>query len=154
MRPVIALVGRPNVGKSTLFNRLTQIRDALVANIPGLTRDRQYGEGSYEEKSFIVIDTGGISGYEDGIDLEMASQSLQAIDEASICLFLVDARDGLTPDDDKIVNYLRKNSKNTYLIVNKVDGLDPDQACSDFFSLGISDVFPIAATQGRGVDKL
>ena len=154
MRPVIALVGRPNVGKSTLFNRLTRSRDALVANIPGLTRDRQYGEGSYDEKSFIVIDTGGISGYEDGIDLEMASQSLQAIDEASICLFLVDARDGLTPDDNKIVNYLRKNSKNSYLIVNKVDGLDPDQACSDFFSLGISDVFPITATQGRGVDKL
>ena len=128
MRPVIALVGRPNVGKSTLFNRLTRSRDALVANIPGLTRDRQYGEGSYDEKSFIVIDTGGISGYEDGIDLEMASQSLQAIDEASICLFLVDARDGLTPDDNKIVNYLRKNSKNSYLIVNKVDGLDPDQA--------------------------
>ena len=154
MRPVIALVGRPNVGKSTLFNRLTRSRDALVANIPGLTRDRQYGEGSYDEKSFIVIDTGGISGYEDGIDLEMASQSLQAIDEAGICLFLVDARDGLTPDDNKIVNYLRKNSKNSYLIVNKVDGLDPDQACSDFFSLGISNVFPITATQGRGVDKL
>ncbi|MDD9889001.1 MAG: 50S ribosome-binding GTPase, partial [Gammaproteobacteria bacterium] len=103
MRPVIALVGRPNVGKSTLFNRLTRSRDAIVANMPGLTRDRQYGEGSFNDKSFIVIDTGGITGYEEGIDFEMASQSLQAIDEASICLFLVDAKDGVTPDDEKIV---------------------------------------------------
>ena len=96
MGPVIALVGRPNVGKSTLFNRLTQSRDALVADLPGLTRDRKYGEGRFEEQPFIVIDTGGITGYEEGIDSEMASQSLQAIDEADVCLFLVDARDGLT----------------------------------------------------------
>lgn len=154
MRPVIALVGRPNVGKSTLFNRLTRSRDAIVANMPGLTRDRQYGEGNFDGKSFIVIDTGGITGREDGIDYEMAAQSLQAIDEANICLFLVDAKDGLTPDDDKIVDYLRKNSKSSFLVVNKVDGLDPDQACAEFFSLGMADVFPITATQGRGVEKL
>ena len=92
MRPVIALVGRPNVGKSTLFNRLTSTMDAIVANIPGLTRDRQYGEGELNGKSFIVVDTGGLSGEEEGINKEMASQSLQAIDEASICLFLVDAK--------------------------------------------------------------
>ncbi len=154
MRTVIALVGRPNVGKSTLFNRLTRTRDAIVANIPGLTRDRQYGEGSSEGKSFIAIDTGGITGYEDGIDAEMASQSLQAIDEATICLFLVDARDGLTPDDSRILDYLRKHSKRSYLLVNKIDGSDPNEAMAEFFALGMKDVFPITATQGRGVTRM
>lgn len=154
MRPVIALVGRPNVGKSTLFNRLTRSREALVANISGLTRDRKYGEGTLEGKSFIAIDTGGITGYEEGIDHEMAAQSLQAIDEANICLFLVDARDGLTPDDNKIVDYLRKNNKNSYLVVNKVDGHDPDQVMAEFYSLGLSAMFPITAVQGRGVNGM
>ncbi|MEC8740922.1 MAG: GTPase, partial [Pseudomonadota bacterium] len=103
MKPVIALVGRPNVGKSTLFNRLTRSRDALVADVPGLTRDRQYGEGKLDQTSFLVIDTGGITGNEVGIDSEMASQSLRAIEEASLCLFMVDARDGAAPDDSKIL---------------------------------------------------
>lgn len=154
MRPVIALVGRPNVGKSTLFNRLTRSRDAIVANIPGLTRDRQYGNGQLDGQRFIAIDTGGITGYEEGIDYEMASQALLAIEEANICLFLVDAKDGLTPDDYKIAEYLRKNNKNSYLIVNKVDGMDPDQAMADFYSLGMTHVFPITATQGRGVRSM
>lgn len=154
MRPVIALVGRPNVGKSTLFNRLTRSREALVANIPGLTRDRQYGEGIIEDKPFIAIDTGGISGDEEGIDIEMASQSLQAIEEANICLFLVDAKDGLLPDDNRILDHLRKRSKNTYLVVNKIDGRDPDAALVDFYSFGMSEVFPITATQGRGVKSM
>ena len=154
MRPVIALVGRPNVGKSTLFNRLTSSRDAIVANIPGLTRDRQYGEAEYSGKSFIVIDTGGITGDEKGIDKEMALQALQAIDEASICLFLVDAKDGLTPDDEKIFDFLRKNHKKTTLVVNKVDGTDPHQAVADFQKFGTSSIFPITATQGRGVKLL
>lgn len=154
MRPVIALVGRPNVGKSTLFNRLTRSRDALVANIPGLTRDRQYGEGKLGDKTFIAIDTGGITGDEEGIDMEMASQSLQAIEEANICLFLVDAKDGLLPDDNRILDHLRKRSKNTYLVVNKIDGRDPDTALVDFYSLGMSDIFPITATQGRGVKNM
>lgn len=154
MRPVIALVGRPNVGKSTLFNRLTQSRDALVANLPGLTRDRQYGEGKHDKKSFIAIDTGGITGHEEGIDAEMAAQSLLAIDEANICLLLVDAQDGLTPDDTRIVEHLRKNNKNSYLVVNKIDGLDPDQALADFYRLGMAELFPITATQGRGVRAL
>ncbi|MEX0964792.1 MAG: ribosome biogenesis GTPase Der [Pseudohongiellaceae bacterium] len=154
MRPVIALVGRPNVGKSTLFNRLTRTRDALVANIPGLTRDRKYGHGEIEDKAFIAIDTGGISGDEQGIDLEMAAQSLQAIEEANICLFLVDAKDGLLPDDNHILDHLRKRSKNTYLVVNKIDGRDPDAALLDFYSLGLSEIFPITATQGRGVKSM
>lgn len=154
MRPVIALVGRPNVGKSTLFNRLTQSRDALVANLPGLTRDRQYGEGKHDKKTFIAIDTGGITGHETGIDAEMAAQSFLAIEEANVCLLLVDAQDGLTPDDSRIVDYLRKHNKNSYLVVNKIDGLDPDQALADFYRLGMAEVFPITATQGRGVRAL
>ena len=151
MRPVIALVGRPNVGKSTLFNRLTRSRDAIVANMPGLTRDRQYGEGEVEGKSFIVIDTGGITGYEDGIDSKMASQSHLAINEASLCLVLVDAKVGLTPDDEMILDDLRKSHKAIHIVVNKVDGVDPVQAVSDFYKLGISSVFPVTASQGRGV---
>ncbi len=154
MRPVIALVGRPNVGKSTLFNRLTRSRDALVANLPGLTRDRRYGEGSVGDRRFIAIDTGGITGYEEGIDSEMAAQSLQAIAEADACLFMVDARDGLTPDDSQILNHLRKQNKNSFLVVNKVDGLDADQAAAEFASLGMAAVFTITATQGRGVRTL
>jgi GTP-binding protein len=154
MKPVIALVGRPNVGKSTLFNRLTRSRDALVANVPGLTRDRQYGEGRLDQTSFLVIDTGGITGYEEGIDSEMAAQSLRAIEEASFCLFMVDARDGAAPDDSKILEYLRKGSKPFYLVVNKVDGLDPDQAAAEFAGLGVKQLFTIAASQGKGVKQL
>lgn len=154
MKPVIALVGRPNVGKSTLFNRLTKSREAIVANFPGLTRDRKYGEGELEGQTFIAIDTGGISGDEEGIDLEMAAQSLQAIEEAHICLFLVDAKDGLMPDDHRILDYLRKRDKHTYLVANKIDGLDPDIALADFYSLGFAEVHPITATQGRGVKSL
>lgn len=154
MRPVLALVGRPNVGKSTLFNRVTKSRDAIVANLPGLTRDRQYGEGRGASRSFIVIDTGGISGDEQGIDSEMASQALLAIEEADAVLFLLDAREGLTPDDSHILKHLRKNNKKTHLVINKVDGLDIDTALSDFYSMGFAEIFPITATQGRGVKKL
>jgi len=154
MRPVLALVGRPNVGKSTLFNRLTRSRDALVANLPGLTRDRQYGEGRIADRPFIVIDTGGLAGEEEGIDFEMASQSLLAIDEADCVLLLVDGRAGLTPGDTAIVEHLRKNEKNVVLVVNKVDGIDEDVAMGDFYGLGISRVFPVTASQGRGVRKL
>src|SRR5690606_14194553 len=107
MLPVIALVGRPNVGKSTLFNRLTRSRDALVANYAGLTRDRKYGEGEINGRRFLAIDTGGITGEEEGIDSAMAAQSLLAIEEADIVLFLVDCRDGLTAGDEALVNYLR-----------------------------------------------
>lgn len=111
MLPVVALVGRPNVGKSTLFNRLTRSRDALVADYPGLTRDRQYGQAEVEENPFIVIDTGGIHGDEEGIDALMAEQSLAAIDESDAVLFLVDARAGLTSADQSIAEYLRKQNK-------------------------------------------
>lgn len=155
MLPVIALVGRPNVGKSTLFNRLTKTRDALVADLPGLTRDRKYGEGQLgEDQDYIVIDTGGITGDEQGIDYEMAKQSLQAVEEADIVLFLVDGRAGLNPGDELIANYLRRTDKPCYLVVNKTDGLNPDIVIGDFFSLGIGHPLAIAAAHGRGVTAL
>ncbi|MEZ5492491.1 MAG: ribosome biogenesis GTPase Der [Gammaproteobacteria bacterium] len=151
MRPVIALVGRPNVGKSTLFNRLTRSRDALVANIPGLTRDRQYGQGMLGDRAYIVIDTGGITGDEQGIDFEMAAQSLQAVEEADAVLLLMDAKDGLTPVDANLLEHLRKSNKAVSLVINKVDGLDIEQALAEFYVTGMSELFPITATQGRGV---
>ncbi|MEK9647998.1 MAG: ribosome biogenesis GTPase Der, partial [Gammaproteobacteria bacterium] len=154
MTPVIALVGRPNVGKSTLFNRLTRTRDALVADYAGLTRDRQYGEGHAENRHFIVIDTGGITGMEEGIDLRMSEQSLQAIEEANITLLLVDAREGLQTGDQQMVEYLRKNGKAFSLVVNKTDGLDPDVALAEFHELGCEHVYAIAASHGRGVSRL
>ncbi|MFD2191060.1 ribosome biogenesis GTPase Der [Pistricoccus aurantiacus] len=154
MNPVIALVGRPNVGKSTLFNRLTRSRDALVADFPGLTRDRKYGNGSLGNKIYTVIDTGGISGDEQGIDAAMAEQSLLAIDEADIVLFLVDARAGLSATDEAIANHLRVNQKKTWLVVNKTDGLEESLAIADFWSLGLGDPWPIAAAHGRNVTTL
>lgn len=154
MRPVLALVGRPNVGKSTLFNRLTRSRDALVANIPGLTRDRQYGQGVLGEAPYIVIDTGGITGDDQGIDSQMASQSLQAIEEADVVLFLVDARDGMTPIDTTLLEHLRRKNKQFLLVVNKIDGLDVDQAMAEFYVTGVENIAAITATQGRGVRKL
>ncbi|WP_085298969.1 ribosome biogenesis GTPase Der [Cognaticolwellia mytili] len=155
MLPVVALVGRPNVGKSTLFNRLTRSRDALVADYPGLTRDRQYGKAEVEEHPFIVIDTGGIEGDEKGIDALMAEQSLIAIDESDAVLFMVDARAGLTSADQGIAAHLRKQDKKVFLVANKVDGIDADSAVADFYSLGLGDaVHQIAAAHGRGVTQL
>jgi GTP-binding protein len=154
MLPAIALVGRPNVGKSTLFNRLTGSRDALVADFAGLTRDRKYGEGHSGGRSFIVIDTGGISGDEEGIDAAMAGQSLQAVEEADVVLLLVDARDGLTAVDEHLVRELRQRAKPFQLVVNKVDGADPALATSEFHALGVEAMHPIAAVQGRGVRQM
>ncbi|KGE04986.1 ribosome biogenesis GTPase Der [Pseudohaliea rubra] len=154
MLPVIALVGRPNVGKSTLFNQLTRSRDALVADLPGLTRDRKYGEGVSGDHRFIVIDTGGISGDEAGIDAAMAGQSLAAIEEADRVLLLVDGRAGLAAGDEQLVRELRRRGKPFDLVVNKVDGLDPEVAASDFYRLGIEDCYRIAASHGRGVRAL
>ncbi|ATM86926.1 TPA: ribosome biogenesis GTPase Der [Yersinia enterocolitica] len=154
MIPIIALVGRPNVGKSTLFNRLTHTRDALVADFPGLTRDRKYGRAEVEGHEFIVIDTGGIDGTEDGVETKMAGQSLLAIEEADIVLFMVDARAGLMPADQGIAQHLRSREKATFLVANKTDGIDPDTATADFYSLGLGEVHAIAASHGRGVTQL
>ncbi|GGA65636.1 GTPase Der [Neiella marina] len=154
MTPVIALVGRPNVGKSTLFNRLTRTRDALVADFPGLTRDRQYGRARFHEREYIVIDTAGIYGDEEGIDALMVEQSQQAIEEANIIFFMVDGRDGLTPTDIEIAEHLRRGEKNVVLLVNKIDGVDANQVMADFYQLGISEMYGIAAAQGRGVTQV
>lgn len=154
MLPVVALVGRANVGKSTLFNRLTRTRDALVADFPGLTRDRKYGSVNFEGMEFIVVDTGGIDGNEQGIEVEMAEQSLKAIDEADVVLFMVDARAGSTVGDQAIAEHIRRVRKPVFLVANKTDGLDADTAVADFYSLGIGEVYPIAAAHGRGVSSL
>ncbi|SUB36290.1 GTP-binding protein EngA [Pasteurella multocida] len=153
--PVVALVGRPNVGKSTLFNRLTRTRDALVADFPGLTRDRKYGQANIAGYDFIVIDTGGIDGTEEGVEEKMAEQSLLAIEEADVVLFLVDARAGLTSADIGIANYLRQRQhKITVVVANKTDGIDADSHCAEFYQLGLGEVEQIAASQGRGVSAL
>ena len=131
MIPVIALIGRPNVGKSTLFNVFTRTRDAIVADQPGLTRDRQYGAGERDGKSFIVIDTGGLSGEKQDLDDLMAQQTRQAIDEADEVLFIVDARDGLTSADRLIADLVRKSGKSCHVVLNKTDGLDVLQAFLD-----------------------
>ncbi|HBO24986.1 MAG TPA: ribosome biogenesis GTPase Der [Providencia sp.] len=154
MIPVVALVGRPNVGKSTLFNRLTRTRDALVADFPGLTRDRKYGRAEVEGHEFIIIDTGGIDGTEEGVETHMAAQSLQAIEEADVVLFMVDARAGLMPADEGIAKHLRSRKKKTYLVANKTDGIDANTVIGDFYSLGLGEIHPIAASHGRGVTQL
>lgn len=154
MKPVIALVGRPNVGKSTLFNRLTRSRDALVVDQPGMTRDRKYGDGKLGDVPYIVIDTGGLSGEVEGLDALMASQSWLAVEEANIILFMTDAHDGVTTMDEKIARRLRNTGKDVILVVNKIDGLHADVVTAEFYSLGLGEPKPIAASQGRGVTML
>ncbi|OOG20794.1 ribosome biogenesis GTPase Der [Thioalkalivibrio denitrificans] len=154
MLPVIALVGRPNVGKSTLFNQLTRSRDALVADFPGLTRDRQYGPGRVGGFPYMVVDTGGLSGEAETLDDLMARQTRQAIDESDVVLFMVDGRDGLTAADESIARDLRTRGKQVVLVVNKTDGLDVDQAMAEFHSLGFGVPRAIAASHGRGIAGL
>jgi GTP-binding protein len=152
--PVVALVGRPNVGKSTLFNRLTKSRDALVADLPGLTRDRKYGRARFGGQEFIVIDTGGITGDEEGVDGKMAEQSLRAAEEADVVLFMTDARAGVVSSDMEIAGRLRRMGKQVFLTVNKTDGLDAPSALAEFHQLGLGDPIPISATQNRGLKTL
>ncbi|MCB1875895.1 MAG: ribosome biogenesis GTPase Der [Chromatiales bacterium] len=154
MLPVIALVGRPNVGKSTLFNRLTRSRDALVADQPGLTRDRQYGLGQLDDRSYIVVDTGGLSGALEGIEALMVRQVEAALAEADVLVFLVDALDGRNPGDEEIALRLRRLGKPVYLAVNKTDGRDADMVAADFHALGLGEPHPISAAHGRGVVNL
>lgn len=154
MLPVIAIVGRPNVGKSTLFNCLTKSRAALVADLPGLTRDRLYGEGRIGDKPYIVIDTGGIGIHDNAMDTLTAAQAQHALEEADLVLFLVDARSGITAVDQEIVQSLRTLSKPKLLVVNKVDGLDADIASNEFYALGLGEPHPIASAHGRGIQKL
>ena len=155
MKPVIALVGRPNVGKSTLFNRLTRSRDALVADLPGLTRDRHYGEGRMGQRPFLVIDTGGFEPVaKDGIMHEMAKQTRQAVAEADVVIFIVDGRQGLTPHDKTITDFLRKSGRQVMLVVNKAEGMKYTTVSADFYELGLGDPFVISAAHGDGVADL
>jgi len=154
MIPVVALIGRPNVGKSTLFNVLTRSRDAIVANEPGLTRDRQYGVGERGGKKFIVVDTGGLSGEKQDLDELMARQTRLAMEEADEILFLVDAQDGLTNGDRLIAELVRKSGKSCQVVVNKVDGSNPDQAQAEFFALGFEQVHLISAAHRKGTSVL
>ncbi|MEY2864001.1 MAG: ribosome biosis GTPase Der [Pseudomonadota bacterium] len=154
MKPVLALIGRPNVGKSTLFNQITKTRNALVADLPGLTRDRQYGDATFENRSFIVVDTGGIGESEQGIDQYMAEQSRTAVEEADIILFIVDARAGLLASDEQIAADLRTLGKKVHLVANKVDGVHAEAAVSEFFKLGFGEPHHVAASHGRGVTQL
>ena len=154
MKPVLAIVGRPNVGKSTLFNRLTRSRDAIVHDLPGVTRDRHYGEGRAGDRSFIAIDTGGFEPRaNEGILVEMARQAEQAIAEADAVLFVVDGRAGLTPADRDIAKRLR-GKDNVWLAVNKTEGMQPDTAVAEFHELGLGQPAAIAAAHGEGVREL
>lgn len=155
MKPVIALVGRPNVGKSTLFNRLTRSRDALVADLPGLTRDRHYGEGRIGERPFLVIDTGGFEPVaKDGIMHEMALQTKQAVAEADVVVFIVDGRQGLTPHDKTITDFLRKSGRKVMLVINKSEGMKYTSVTAEFYELGMGDPYVISAAHGDGVHDL
>lgn len=155
MLPTVALVGRPNVGKSTLFNRLTGARDALVANVPGLTRDRKYGRALLDEHPLMLIDTGGLLGDDDsGVAHLMAEQVDLALQECDLVLFLVDARDGLLPDDESIALDLRRRGLEVLVAINKTDGVNPDMAEAEFAALGFPVQVTISASHGRGLTQL
>ena len=155
MKPVLVLVGRTNVGKSTLFNRLTRSRDAIVADAPGLTRDRHFGHGRVGPKPFLVVDTGGFApAAKNGISAQMTKQTLQAIAEGDKILFMVDARQGLHATDLLIAESLRKTGRPVWLVVNKAEGMKPDVAAAEFFELGLGQPLPISAAHGEGVSEL
>lgn len=154
MLPVIALVGRPNVGKSTLFNCLTRTRDAVITDLPGTTRDRQFGEALFDDRRFIVIDTGGIAEETDHVSKLITQQAQQAIADADKIVFVVDGRNGITPEDRSIADYLRRSNKTIVLVTNKTEGLDPDVASADAFELGIGKPHAIASAHRRGIDEL
>ena len=154
MLPVIALIGRPNVGKSTLFNRLTRSRDAIVADYPGLTRDRQYGFGRLGPIPYIVIDTGGVAGGESGIEELMVDQTIRALQEADVAIVIVDGRSGVTAADEHVADLARKHAKKSWLAVNKAEGLDQDIVSGDFFGLGLGQPVAISAAHGDRIGSL
>jgi GTPase len=155
MKPVIAVVGRPNVGKSTLFNRMTKSRDAIVADFAGLTRDRHYGDGRSGEHEFIVVDTGGFEpDSTTGIVKEMAKQTRQAVAEADAVIFVVDVRSGVSGQDHDIARYLRTAGKKVVLAVNKAEGMAESPLLAEFFELGLGDPHPISAAHGQGIRSL
>ena len=155
MKPTLVLVGRPNVGKSTLFNRLTRSRDAIVADLPGLTRDRHYGHGKLGRKPYLVVDTGGFEPLvKEGILHEMARQTEQAIAEADAVIFVVDGRSGLTPHDKEIATKLRRLERPVFVAVNKAEGLNRGMAIAEFHELGLGEPHAISAAHGDGVRAL
>ena len=155
MKPVIALVGRPNVGKSTLFNRLTKSRDAIVADFAGLTRDRHYGQGRQGKHEYIVIDTGGFEpDASKGIFKEMAKQTQQAVAEADVVIFVLDARAGLSGQDHEIGNYLRRLGKPTILVANKAEGRGVQPGLMEAYELGLGEAIAISAEHGEGMADL
>ena len=154
MLPVVAIVGRPNVGKSTLFNALTRTRDALVADVPGVTRDRQYGISRVGGSPCLLVDTGGLVSNAEGIEYLTAKQVHQAIEESELVLFIVSARDGLTAEDEEIASLLRRAAKPVLMVANKIDGMDIEVALADFASLGMGDLLPVTATHRRGLDAM
>ena len=155
MLPTLVLVGRPNVGKSTLFNRLTRSRDALVADQPGLTRDRHYGRGRVGDRPYLVVDTGGLEPIaKEGIMFEMAKQSRQAVDEADVVMFLVDGRAGCTPQDAIIAEQLRKTGKPILLLVNKAEGMARAKVTAEFFELGLGEPLPISSAHGDNIPEV
>ena len=154
MLSTIALVGRPNAGKSTLFNALTRTRDALVADLPGLTRDRRYGYVRIQGRDAVVVDTGGLTGDGDPISRLISDQAALAIEESGVVVLVLDARDGLTAADLRIADRLRRHGKPVVLAANKVDGLDEIIAAADFHALGLGEPIPIAALHRRGIGRL
>lgn len=155
MKPTVVLVGRPNVGKSTLFNRLTRSRDAIVHDLPGLTRDRHYGHGRLGDKPHLVVDTGGFEPVaKDGILHQMARQTMQAVDEADAVVMLVDGRQGLTPQDRDVAERLRRSGRKLWLVVNKAEGMRSEIAAAEFHELGLGDPLAISAAHGDGVREL
>src|SRR5579863_4533189 len=154
MLPVIALVGRPNVGKSTLFNFLTRSRDALVADVPGLTRDRQYGFGKVGPRPYVVVDTGGLDGDEEGVKSAMAKQTLKALEESDAVVFMVDGRAGFTGSDQTVAAQLRRSNKKVYVAVNKTEGMRAEIVTAEFHTLGIDEIHAISSAHGDGIAAL
>lgn len=153
-KSVVCLVGRPNVGKSTIFNALTKTRNALVLDLPGTTRDRQYGEALLDEREIILIDTGGLSEDDDGVEVHMNEQVALAIEESDVIVFVLDAKAGLTPYDQDIAQHLRIHKKPIVLVANKIDGVNPDTAILDFYEVGMGEPLPLTASHRKGINTL
>src|SRR5262247_1596079 len=154
MKPTLVIVGRPNVGKSTLFNRLTRTRDALVADVPGLTRDRHYGAGRLGGRPYLVVDTGGLEPDAQGVFVEMAKQARTAIAEADVVVLVTDAREGLAPQDRTIAEELRRGGRRVLVAVNKTEGMNAEVAKAEFHELGLGSPHAISAEHGEGVADL
>ncbi|MBW2367489.1 MAG: ribosome biogenesis GTPase Der [Deltaproteobacteria bacterium] len=152
MKPIVALVGRPNVGKSTLFNRITRSKDALVDNLPGVTRDRNYGDARWDDVEFTLVDTGGFSDRDEaGFADQIRQQVHQAIDDAEVIVLVLDGKNGLSPYDNDLIRLLRDVSKPVFNVVNKIDGIEKEVGLYDFYSLGVESLYPVSAEHGYGI---